>query len=57
MQAIELKREFFLSELPVEETVEVRVVFGGITYTFVRDTFETPPSRLRRLLYLQPRAK
>jgi hypothetical protein len=34
MQAIGLKREFFLSELPVVDTLEVWVVFEGVTYTF-----------------------
>ena len=34
MQAAGLKREFFLSQLPVISTIEVWVVFEGVTYTF-----------------------
>jgi hypothetical protein len=34
MQASGLKREFFLSQLPVVDSIEVWVVFDGITYTF-----------------------
>jgi hypothetical protein len=34
MQASGLKREFFLSQLPVIGTIDVWVVFDGITYTF-----------------------
>jgi hypothetical protein len=34
MQAAGLKREFFLSQLPVEDSIEVWVVYEGVTYTF-----------------------
>jgi len=36
MQAVGLKREFFLSEVPVEETIEVRVVTDEVEETFDR---------------------
>jgi len=36
MQAAGLKREFFLSELPVIGTIDVWVVFEGVTYVFDR---------------------
>ena len=34
MQAAGLKREFFLSQLPVVDSIKVWVVFEGVTYTF-----------------------
>ena len=34
MQAAGMKREFFLAELPVVETIDVRVVSDGITFIF-----------------------
>ncbi len=34
IQASGLKREYFLSDLPVPGTIEVRVIEAGVTYTF-----------------------
>ena len=38
MQAAGLRREFFLSEVPVEETVSVRIVDDGDELSFERGT-------------------
>jgi len=37
LQASGMKREYFLSELPVPETIDVVVVDGGISYTMIED--------------------
>lgn len=37
IQATGLKREYFLSQLPIETSIEVRVETEGVTYVFERD--------------------
>ena len=41
IQASGLKREYFLSALPVPETITVSVVESGVTYTFVEGDIES----------------
>jgi len=52
LQAIGLKAEYFLSQLPVEDSVEVLVINEGVTYAFERETEWTYSSERNSITFI-----